>query len=186
MSRLPCLFVAVTVLGCSSTDGPAVPSAPVIELEEPTPAPTFAFTSLEGERIDNRSLLGRMSIIGMVATYDTPSQAQARFLSGLMRRHVPRINVLLLALEPPANLPLVEAFAAALDVPYPVAMADADTIAGRGPFRGMQHVPSVIVLDRQGRVVWRHIGLVREGELAEVLQRHDSRSRAHKSDGGRS
>ena len=45
-------------------------------------------------------------LIGFVATYDVASSAQARFLSGLLHHHTPRINTALLVLEPEDNRPL--------------------------------------------------------------------------------
>ena len=114
-----------------------------------------------------------MSLIVFAATYDTASQAQARIAQAILRQHVPRINVLLVALEPPHHRMLVDAFAQSLNLSYPVALADADTIAGRGAFEGLQHVPSVVLLDRQGRERWRHLGLVREEGVRRALRRYD-------------
>src|SRR5262249_26074354 len=115
------------------------------------------------------SVAGRITIVGFVATYDVASQAQARFLANVARHAVPRVNVALLVLEPPDNLPLVEAFAKALELPYPVALADAATIAGKGPFAGLHHVPSIVVLAAQGRERWRHLGLVTDKALQIVV-----------------
>jgi hypothetical protein len=109
-------------------------------------------------------------VIGFITTYDVPSQAEVRFVMNLARHHVPRLNVAFLVLEARENRPLVEAFVTALGIQDPVAIADADTIAGQGPFARLHHVPSVIILDRQGREAWRHIGLVQEGELEQAVR----------------
>jgi hypothetical protein len=65
---------------------------------------------------------------------------------------------------------MVEAFVAALDPPYPVAIADRATLAGEGPFRGLHHVPSIVILDRQGREAYRRLGLIEGSALEEVLR----------------
>jgi hypothetical protein len=158
--------------GCVSTpppEEPAVAQAP----PEPNPSGPvvhFAFDGVDGTALTSESLRGRLSVIGFAATYDMASQAQARFLTGLFRSHAPRINAALLILETRENLPMVEAFVSALDLPYPVAFADDATIAGKGPFAGLHSVPSVVILDEKGREVWRRLGIVDEAELHDVLR----------------
>lgn len=136
----------------------------------------FQFEGLDGKPIDTASLAGRLTVLTFIATYDTASQAQARFVSALVHNHVPRINAALVVLEPAENRPLVEAFAAALRISFPVAFADARTIEGHGPFEGLHHVPSVVVLDAEGREVYRHLGLVEESELEAELVRLEGRA----------
>jgi hypothetical protein len=42
---------------------------------------------------------------------------------------------------------------------------------GRHGFPGLRHVPSVVILDKQGRERFRHLGLMTDVELGEVLDR---------------
>ncbi|WP_437285598.1 TlpA family protein disulfide reductase [Sorangium sp. So ce406] len=169
---LPLLLLA---MGCAgSGDAVREPAAgPPATAEVPARGPvrTFSYETLDGRALSTASLAGRFSVIGFVATYDVASQAEARFLAGLFRDHTPRINAALLVLEASENRPLVEAFVAALKLPYPVALADAPTIAGEGSFAGLHHVPSVVILDPEGREAFRHVGLITQEALEEVLRR---------------
>ncbi|HVY46697.1 MAG TPA: TlpA disulfide reductase family protein [Minicystis sp.] len=131
----------------------------------------FAYESVNKRPFTSEALRGRLTVIGFVATYDFASQAEARALASVLRRHTPRVNVALLVLEQPENEPLVEAFATTLGLPYPVALADAATIAGQGPFAGLHHVPSVVVLDKLGREAWRHVGFADEQAIDQALRR---------------
>ncbi|WP_437303961.1 TlpA family protein disulfide reductase [Sorangium sp. So ce388] len=174
-----CLPLLLLAIGCAgSGDAAREPVAgPPAAVANPSrglargPALTFSYETLDGRELSTASLAGRLSVIGFVATYDVASQAEARFLAGLFRDHTPRINAALLVLEASENRPLVEAFVAALKLPYPVALADAPTIAGEGPFAGLHHVPSVVILDAEGREAFRHVGLVTQEALDEVLRR---------------
>jgi hypothetical protein len=65
---------------------------------------------------------------------------------------------------------MVEAFVAALNLPYPVAMADRATLAGEGPFRGLHHVPSIVILDREGREAHRRLGIANTTTLDVLLR----------------
>lgn len=170
------VLLALPALGCGSSGGAAggpPPEAPEADVALPPlgPVRSFAYETLDGRELSTASLAGRISVIGFVTTYDMASQAEARFLAGLFREHVPRINVALLVLEAGENRPLIEAYAAALKLPYPVAIADAPTIAGEGPFAGLHHVPSVVILDAEGREVFRYVGLITQEALHEVLRK---------------
>ncbi|EYF05711.1 TlpA family protein disulfide reductase [Chondromyces apiculatus] len=168
-------LVAVFLSACGGGEEAAPPaeaptSVPDRPLASPRPVPPFAYETLDGDELSSGTLAGRITVIGFLSTYDAASQAQARILADLLRQHTPRINVAALALEPPQNLPLVEAFTRSLRLSYPVALADAETIAGTGPFAGLHHVPSVVILDRRGREVHRRLGLAPRGVLEEILR----------------
>ncbi|WP_437644752.1 TlpA family protein disulfide reductase [Sorangium sp. So ce362] len=178
-----CLPLVLLASGCAGGGGDAVrepAAAPQVAAAAPArgQARSFSYETLDGGEISTASLAGRFSVIAFVATYDVASQVEARFLAGLFRDHTPRINAALLVLEAPENRPLVEAFVATLKLPYPVALADAPTIAGEGPFAGLHHVPSVVILDPEGREAFRHVGLIPQEALEEVLrglEREDAR-----------
>lgn len=172
------MSLAVALAAC----GGAEPTEPVYRVATEVPSASgpkrrFAYQTLDGRRVGHLSYAGRMTLIAFVATYDTASQAQARFVNEVVATHAPRINALLLVLEPPHHAPLVEAFVQSLDLRYDVAMADAETIAGEGPFTGLHHVPSVVLLDREGREVWRNLGVVSDEQLRKAIERRDPRSR---------
>ncbi len=177
-SRALALSVALTA-ACGGTTEPQTPPLGVAaEIpERARPARTFAFVTLDGQAVTSTAYRGRMTLVGFAATYDLGSHALARFMNEVFARHTPRINALLLVLEPRDHEPMVQAFAGTLDLRYDVVHADEATTAGQGPFPGLHHVPSVVLLDRRGREVWRHLGLVTTERLHEVIEEHDERAR---------
>lgn len=164
---LACLVTLATLPACS-----AAPRAAVTPAAAATRGPPlrFAYEGLDGHPVSSDALANRVSVIGLLTTYDVHSQVEARFLAAMLQRHTPRINVAVLMLEAPENKPLVEAFARSLGLPYPVGMADPATIAGDGPFAGLHDVPSVVILDQQGREAYRHAGLLDEATLEAALR----------------
>ncbi len=137
---------------------------------------TFRYPDVRGGELSSEKFRDRISVIAFITTYDLPSQAQVRFLSQVWKNHAPRINAALLVLEQPENLPLVEAYANSLQIPYPVAMADAATIKGAGPFAGLHHVPSIVILDRKGYERFRHLGALSADALEAALTKVESES----------
>ena len=171
--KLPAALALVgsILCGCSSTT--ETPPLAVDSEETDGPPRKFAYTTLEGKLVSSKIYRGRMSVIVLFTTFDLACQAQARFLNAVYARHTPRINALLLVLEPPEHQVMVETFVESFDLRYDIAMADAETIAGRGPFPGLHHVPSTLLLDREGREVWRSLGLVEEQALHEAITSHE-------------
>jgi hypothetical protein len=176
---LPAVVLSVAWLSALSGCVPATPAGttPTAEPITAPPPPAergpvirFQYETLGGAPFTTDSVAGRITVIGFIATYDLASQALARFLASLAHRHTPRVNVALLVLEQPENAPLVDAFAKALHIQFPVAMADAATIAGEGPFAGLHHVPAVVILDREGREAFVHRGLLDEAQIDGAIR----------------
>ncbi len=167
-------FGALGLLACGPVEeGPVTPSitAEAVSAAPPPDAPpvTFQYKDVRGGTLESSALIGRISVVAFGTTYDVPSQAQVKFLSQVHRDHAPRINAVMIVLEQPENEVLVQAFADALSLGFPVVMADAATIRGEGPFKGLRHVPSVVILDREGRERTRWLGLMSNVEMEEAL-----------------
>jgi len=158
--------ILASVAGCGSSEPEPKTAEP---FAASGPRVDFSFPTIDGKTLSTADLAGRFSVLVFITTYDRASHAEARFLTSVVRRHVPKINAALVVLEPESNRILIESFARVLEPPYPVALADEATIAGIGPFRGLHHVPSVVILDPQGREAWRHIGLIANDQIEAAL-----------------
>jgi hypothetical protein len=165
---LLCVASIAFACACSSRPPSLGPAGPTAAAQRPVLQ--FSYEALDGTLLSTESLSKRVTVIGLFTSYDVPSQVVVRFLANLARTHTPRLNVAALMLEGPENKPLVEAFTASLGLPYPVALADAATIAGEGPFAGLHHVPSVVILDREGREAWRHVGFVDQARIEAAVK----------------
>lgn len=105
-----------------------------------------------------------------ITTYDMVSQLVVRRLGELIVRFTPRANAAAIVLEAPRYADLVPAYRDSLGLPFPVVMADFATQQGTGYFGGIDTVPVVVILDRDGREVWRHQGPLDAGELESALR----------------
>jgi hypothetical protein len=161
--KLAALLAAVLLAGCASSAlAPAATAHTVTK-------PVYDYLALDGKRFDSESNRGKVAVIVVIATYDLGSQVVMRELSEVRARQHRGISMLALALEPPKNAPLAEAFAATLDLPFPIAMADQATLEGDGPFGAIGTVPTTIVLAPGGTEVWRHEGAVLAAELEREI-----------------
>lgn len=129
----------------------------------------YRFPLPDGSSIGTDEQSGRWTVILFLTTYDAVSQAIALRLDEYQHARTPRINVLAVALEPPQNATLVSVYRETLGISYQVALADQDTLDGRGPFGDVRAVPALVLLDRQSRVVRRGIGVSTVREILAAL-----------------
>lgn len=155
-------------VGCGAKGVEAPRVAPV---SAATGAPiAYEFASLDERPVSLAGLRGRATVLIFVTTYGDPSIVQARFLKKVFRGYTPRFHAAAVFMERVDNRPLARIWRDKLDLPYPAAMADEASIAGRGVFAGVDTVPSTVVLDEQGREVWRKTGVAGPEELERALR----------------
>ena len=145
----------VALAGCSGSPA-AAPGSPKTQGE----AIVFSFGTTEGQLFGSASTRGRSTGVLFVTTFDLASQAQARFLNEVYKQHDPRPHAAAIVLEPPNHRVLAEAFRTSLGLDYPVALANPTTLSGDGPFGTIVGVPTLVVLDRDGRLAFRSTGAV--------------------------
>ena len=168
------LAAFLLMAGCVSEPGSRVrdatdaESSSGIELAPPGNRPQFRFAGLDGREVSSEVVVGRTSVVAFLATFDVASQAQARFLSGIELNHRPRANCFAVVIEVPENEMLVASFVETLRLKYPVAHVTAEALARTR--LEVSTVPTVLVFDSGGNVVWRSKGMATEDEIAEVLR----------------
>ncbi|MDX2051107.1 MAG: hypothetical protein SFV15_01865 [Polyangiaceae bacterium] len=123
--------------------------------------------TLDGAIVSRATLPRAPLAILFVTTFDVPSQLAAKRLADVSVKM--GCGALGIVLEPPENRILAEAFGRALHLPYPLAMADAEILRGGGPFGGVVGVPTLLILDRRGRIAYRSEGLPSSQQIANAF-----------------
>ncbi len=170
MSRYHRVFSCVGILVLAAS-GACRPTAEPLRAErEVGSVPVvFAFGTTDGSELSSETTRGRATAILFVTTYDIVSQLVAQRLEGVLRTHVPRANGGAVVLEAPKYAQLAAAYRSTLSLSYPVAMADSLTLSGGGPFGTVAQVPTLVVLDRSGREIWRRTGVAEAREIERAL-----------------
>jgi hypothetical protein len=161
-------FAALINLACA----PAAPAASVAA-ERSAGAPIqFDFPAAGDDVIvSSETMRGRVTALLFITTYDLASQLLVRRLSEVIGSFAPRANAAAVVVEAPRYAELLPAYRQAMSLPFPVVMADFATLQGGGPFGGILNVPTLIVLDRDGRQTWRHEGPVERDRIEDALRR---------------
>lgn len=142
-------------VGVSDKPGAAFPDRPV----------TYVFDTLDERPVSSAAHRGKPTILAFITTGDIVGQAQIDYLVAMAKNDGAKVNYALVALHPRKEIVLVEAYISALKVEFPVALADPSVMTPQGPFGEFSAVPTIIVLDREGKIVWKHTGLAKADEL---------------------
>lgn len=157
------------------------PAACYVSDEPPPRAPAalgqpvqFTFGTLDGSELSSDTTRGRTTALLFVTTYDIPSQAEARHLREVIGRHKPRANAAIVMLEPPRSAPLAQVWGEQMELGLPIAMASPDLMSGESELGRVQGVPTLLVLDRRGRLRVRQEGALNAAQLEACLKEADA------------
>lgn len=152
---------AEPVVGVSEKPGPSFPDNPV----------TYVFDTLDERPVSSAAHRGKPTVLTFVTTGDIVGQAQVDYLVAMAKNDGAKVNYALVAIHPRKEIVLVEAYMSALKVEFPVALGDRAVMSAQGPFGEISAVPTVVVLDREGKIVWKHTGLAKADELRGHMRR---------------
>ncbi|CAN5165893.1 hypothetical protein BH09MYX1_BH09MYX1_09880 [soil metagenome] len=126
---------------------------------------SYRFESLDARPVTSEAFAGKFTVMVFIATGDLVSQAQANFLVAMASHDGDRVNYALVALQDGTTRELVEGYRDALKITFPIALGDTATTAGGGPFGDVATVPTVVVIDPEGRLKWKKTGLAKPDEI---------------------
>lgn len=134
----------------------ASPQLPVIRFaRDPDPAPDFQLKDLAGKDLSLASVHGKVILLNFWATWCGPCRAEIPSLIELQNRYKDRLLIIGLVVDdddPDAVKQVVDSEG----INYPVALAS-DNI--RIAYGGIPALPTVFVINSDGRIVQKHVGL---------------------------
>jgi len=162
---------ALFLVLCASTAGCATDRPPSSGAGAGGRAVDFSFAGIDGQTVSDERVAGRVTVLLFATTFDLNSQAQAKFLEDLYRTRAPRINAVLVFLEPPKYVELARSFRDILGLSYPVALADHEQLRAGGRFPSVHAVPTWVVLDQSAKVDAFHEGTLDDKTLLHLVEK---------------
>jgi thiol-disulfide isomerase/thioredoxin len=116
----------------------------------------LSLKDLDGKTLSSADWRGKVVLLNFWATWCAPCRAEIPDLIRLQEQYADQFLVVGLStdVDPPSK---VKAFAREMNINYPVAMAPPDIEA---KFGGVFGLPTSFILDTEGRIVQKHIGLL--------------------------
>jgi thiol-disulfide isomerase/thioredoxin len=147
------LFAALVLLLFA---GSALAQLPVIRfVRDPDPAPEFKLKEFSGKEVNLESSRGKVILLNFWATWCGPCRAEIPELVALQNRYKDRLRIIGLVVDDDDEDEIRKVIASE-GINYPVALADSET---RFAYGGIAALPTVFVINVDGRVVQKHVGL---------------------------
>lgn len=157
-------------LGAGAADGAGGGERTTLRFfTNPVAVPAFAATDLDGKPLSSASFKGKVVIVNFWATWCPPCRAEIPDLVALQEKYRDSLQVIGVS-EDDAAPEVVRRFAADHGINYPVVMTSR---AITSLFPGVQALPTSFILDRDGRLVQKHVGM-----LSPQLTENETRSLA--------
>jgi thiol-disulfide isomerase/thioredoxin len=140
-----------------SESGSAGGSAITVKFfREPSKVPSFTLHDLSGGTISSDSFRGKVTIINFWATWCGPCRAEIPDLVALQQKYSGQLQIIGIS-EDEVPAEEVKRFVVANRMNYPIAMTTPEI---EKMFPGISALPTSYIVDREGRIVQRHQGML--------------------------
>jgi thiol-disulfide isomerase/thioredoxin len=153
------VLVAAVYRGPRHAPAPPQPAGPKVTLKffrNPTTVPTFTVRDLDGRNVTVAERHGRVTLLNFWASWCGPCRAEIPDLIALQGKYRDQLQVVGIS-EDEGSPEAVKQFALAHRINYPVAMVTPEI---ERLFPGVPAIPTSFVIDREGRLVQKHVGLI--------------------------
>jgi len=145
-----------TVLVLFPFAGSVLAQLPVIRfVRDPDPAPDFKLKELTGKELSLEAFRGKVVLLNFWATWCGPCRAEIPELIALQNRYKDHLLIIGLLVDDDDEKEIHKVVESE-GINYPVALADPET---RLAYGGIAALPTVFVINTEGRVVQKHVGL---------------------------
>jgi thiol-disulfide isomerase/thioredoxin len=136
--------------------GPCFAQLPVIRfVRDPDLAPEFKLKDLSGKDVNIEASRGKVILLNFWATWCGPCREEIPELITLQNRYKDRLQIVGLVVDDDDEKEIHKVIESE-GINYPVALADTET---RLAYGGIAALPTVFVINPEGRVVQKHVGL---------------------------
>ncbi len=155
VSLFVALFAVAVLAGCSTRASPA------------SDVPQFSFSSLEGKTVAMKDLSNKVVIVDFWATWCGPCREEIPHLNELYSELKGKgLEIVGISMDTDGT-DGVKDFAREFRIQYPIVMGDEKVAES---FGGIIGLPTTFVIDRQGKVAKKYIGLPPAEDMRRIVK----------------
>ncbi|MGE5246612.1 MAG: TlpA family protein disulfide reductase [Betaproteobacteria bacterium] len=162
-------WIAMRATHASAALAPAYAGSESMTVEffrNPTEVPAFSVRTLDGGTLAPGDFRGRVTLINFWATWCGPCRSEIPSLVALQAKYRDQLQIVGIS-EDEAPPDAVKSFASGMKMNYPVAMTTPEI---EKLFPGIDALPTTFVVDRDGRVVQKHIGMLGPAQTEQEVR----------------
>jgi len=130
------------------------------------PAPAWSLKSLDGKSIGLAELKGKVVVVDFWATWCPPCVHEIPGYIALQKKYADRGLVIVGLSVDQKGASVVEAFAKAKGVNYPLALATPEIVEA---FGGVEGIPTTFLIDRDGKIRHTKVGSMETDDYEKLL-----------------
>jgi peroxiredoxin len=166
--RNAALVSACLLFSCGGAPTATVPeAAQASAVEEPRHAPNFALPDAQGNEIKLSDLKGKVVLLNFWATWCGPCKIEMPWFVEFQREYKDKGFAVVAVSLDEEGWEVVKPFAEGLKLNFPVVVGD-DELAGK--FGGIAALPTTFIIDKEGKIVATHTGLVSKSDYKEEIE----------------
>jgi thiol-disulfide isomerase/thioredoxin len=132
----------------------------------PAEVPPFEVRTLDGRSVSASDFRGKVTLLNFWATWCGPCRSEIPALVALQQKYKDQLQIVGIS-EDEAPPDMVAAFARDMKMNYPVAMTTPEM---EKRFPGISALPTTYVIDRDGRIVQKHIGMLSPAQTEQEVR----------------
>jgi thiol-disulfide isomerase/thioredoxin len=134
--------------------------------KDPAPTPPFLVSDLNGHTVSTAQFHGKVVLVNFWATWCPPCREEIPGLIALQNKYKDRLQVIGVSVDEDVAPSYVKEFADKHGINYPVVMGT--EIAKE--YGGVPALPTSFVVNTEGRVVQKHVGLLEPAEIENEVR----------------
>jgi peroxiredoxin len=127
---------------------------PLLKLKE---ASDFSLTDIYGNTFSLSDYKGRIVILDFMATWCSPCREEIRYLKKVFDKYADRVIIISISVSPDYDTDeRLQKFVKEYEITWTIARDTANV----AELYDISAIPTVVIVDREGRIVYRRVGLV--------------------------
>ncbi|RLE81223.1 MAG: hypothetical protein DRJ51_04275 [Thermoprotei archaeon] len=134
------------------------------ELKREKPAPDFEFIDIQGKKYKLSSFKGQVVLIDFMATWCGPCKQQILTLKRIHPKYEGKVVFLSISVDPRESLEALANYGKASGITWILGKSYEAAIK-----YGISAIPTIVIIDKDGYIVFRASGVTPEDQLRKVL-----------------
>jgi thiol-disulfide isomerase/thioredoxin len=164
------LFIAATavVLALTAARKPSTsPNEATSTSASPAPSPAWELKGVDGKPVKSSDFAGKVVILDFWATWCGPCRMEIPGFIELQKQYADKGLVVVGVSLDQDGASVVKSFMDKTGINYPVVLGD-ETIVNA--FGGVEGIPTTFIIDRDGRIVGKHVGYAPKAEFESEIK----------------
>ena len=129
-------------------------------------APDFTLYTLDGDEVKLSDYLGKVVILDFWATWCSPCRKGIPDLISIQDEYKDDLVVIGISFDKPGTQDQLIPFIESYGINYPIVLGNIEVSAAYG---NIQAIPTSFIIDQEGNIINKHIGLVPKSTLIEEI-----------------